>query len=104
MALPLLLLTDAHWAEVGPGGWAAIFYLSLGSTVLAYIAWYWALDRGGLVRIATWQFAQPIVTVALAALLLDEPLTPPLLLAGAIILLGIRLARRGTRRNAPTRV
>ncbi len=103
VALPLLLLTDARWGAVDAGGWASILYLALGSTVLAYVAWYWALDRGGLVRIATWQFAQPIVTVLLAALLLGEPLTPPLLLAGAIILLGIRLTRGGTRRERPAR-
>jgi drug/metabolite transporter (DMT)-like permease len=99
VALPLLLLTDVHWTAVDAGGWAAIHYLALGSTVLAYIAWYWALDRGGIVRIATWQFAQPMVTVGLAALLLGEPVNPPLLLAGTIILFGIWLARPSGRRR-----
>ncbi len=102
VALPLLLLSDARWAAVGTGGWLSILYLSLGSTVLAYIAWYWALDRGGLLRIATWQFAQPIVTVLLAALLLGEPVTPPLLLAGAIILVGIQLTRGRARQLGET--
>jgi drug/metabolite transporter (DMT)-like permease len=80
---------------LGTVGWLAVAYLALGSSILGYITWYWALARGGIARIAVLQFAQPVATLVLAALILDEPLRLPLALAGAGIILGIAIAQRG---------
>lgn len=92
--LPLLVVLPGPTAA-GPVGWAAIAYLTLFSAVLAYAAWYWALARGGVTRIATLQFAQPLVSLVLAVALFAEPMTPPLVAAAALILAGITVARRG---------
>ena len=50
--------------------------------------------RGGIARTGTVQYAQPLVTVVLAALFLRESITWPLLAAGAIIVAGIAIAQR----------
>jgi drug/metabolite transporter (DMT)-like permease len=94
--LPFVILRmDAEaWAAVGPLGWTAIVYLSLGSTIVAYITWIFALSRGGIGRISVWQFAMPIVGVAGAAIFLGEPLTPLLMAATVIILFGVGLVQR----------
>jgi len=84
----------AAWAAVEPLGWTAIIYLSLGSTIIAYISWIFALSRGGIRRMSVWQFALPIVGVAGAAIFLGEPLTPLLLAATVIILFGVGLVQR----------
>ena len=61
---------------------------------LANVAWLWALARGGVVRIAPCQFAQPIIAVLFASLLLKEAFTLRLLLAAIIIVTGIIVAHR----------
>jgi drug/metabolite transporter (DMT)-like permease len=70
-----------------------MFYLALFGTIGGYVAWFWALDRGGITRIASWQLAQPVVTLALAALLLGERITLPLLLVAASIVAGTAWAQ-----------
>jgi drug/metabolite transporter (DMT)-like permease len=89
-----LLWPRANWAAVDAAGWAALVHLTYGATVIAILAWTWALARGGVARVAVLQFAQPIIGVALAALLLGERITAPLLVAAAFILAGVVIARR----------
>ena len=98
MLIPLALFGGGvAWGEVAPSVWAALGYLALCSSILGYIAWYWALARGGIARIAAAQFAMPIGTVLLAVLFLGERLTLPLVLAAAVILCGIGLTQRARR-------
>lgn len=82
------------WADIRPQDWLAILYLAALSTVLAYICWYWALARGGIARVAASQFALPVIILGLAALVLGETITPPLVLAAAVILSGIYIVQR----------
>lgn len=93
---PLLpfVLSRVDWPSVGPAGFFAVAYLVLFSSILAYVAWYWALARGDMARVGALQFTQPIVGVALAAMILSEPVTPPLALAAAGILLGVWIVQR----------
>ncbi|ANM31015.1 hypothetical protein ABI59_17725 [Acidobacteria bacterium Mor1] len=97
--LPALavLAPQVVWSEVGPVGWSSILYMTLLSSLVGYAAWFWALGRGGVARIAAWQFLQPVLTVLFAAWLLDEGITLPLVLAALAILLGTAMARRWSR-------
>ena len=89
-----ILAPRTDWSAVGAGGWAAIAYLTFMSSLLGYAGWFWALGHGGITRIASWQLAQPVITLALAAMVLGEVLTWPLLLAAATILAGTAIAQR----------
>ena len=82
------------WESVGAVGFLAVGYLVLFSSILAYVAWYWALARGDMARIGALQFTQPMVGIALAAVVLSEPITPPLALAAAGILLGVWIIQK----------
>ncbi len=86
------------WAAVGLGPWAAIGYMALFSSLVGYLAWFWALGRGGIARISAWQLGQPVLTVILAALVLGERLTVPLMVAGAAVIAGTALTQRRERR------
>jgi drug/metabolite transporter (DMT)-like permease len=94
--LPLVALRwrYADWSAVDAAGWAALLHLTYGATVIAILAWTWALARGGVARVAVLQFAQPVIGLALAAVLLGERITPPLLAAAVFILAGVVIARR----------
>ncbi len=95
--VPLLafLWGATDWPAVTVVGWSAVLYLALGSSILGYIGWYWALAAGGVVRIAPVQFAQLVVGLILAVTVFNETLTPPLVLGSIAVLGGIALARRG---------
>ena len=58
------------------------------------LRWYWALDRGGIQRIATLQFLQPVSGFVLAALVLGEHVTVPIAVGSALIVAGIVIAQR----------
>ncbi|MBI3452593.1 MAG: DMT family transporter [Rhodospirillales bacterium] len=90
-ALPFLA-GEIRW---DPAGWLGVAYLALGSTIAAYVGWFWALARGGIARIGLLQFFQPIVGVFLAVAWLGDPLTLPLAAAMAAIIAGVIIARRG---------
>lgn len=90
----VLLAPRTEWSAVSAAGWAGIAYLTLMSSLLGYALWFWALGHGGIARIGSWQFGQPVMTLILAALILGESVTLPLALAGAIILAGTWLAQR----------
>lgn len=78
------------WAMT-PTSWIGIFYLSFLGTLLANILGIWALSRGSVVAIGATQFLQPALTVAMAAIFLGERLAWAALIAGLIILSGVRL-------------
>lgn len=83
--------------------WAALVQITLGAAVLANVSLVWALSRGGLVRVAPLQFAQPVCALLFAGMLLNERLTSSLLFVAAAIVFGIVTASRGARPSPTTR-
>jgi drug/metabolite transporter (DMT)-like permease len=61
---------------------------------VAYLFWNRALADGGVAKIGALQLLQPPVGIALAPLLLGEPVTLPLMVATGIILFGVVLVQR----------
>ena len=91
------LLVSGHVPHGDSGSWAAVLYLAVMTSIVGYVGWYWALAQGGIVRMAPLMFLQPISGLVLAALVLDERLTPELGFGAAAVLAGIALARRDTK-------
>jgi drug/metabolite transporter (DMT)-like permease len=77
-----------------PSGWASLLFLAIGSTVLAY-AWYFrGVAELGAGTAASYISLVPVFGVASAVLLLGEPVTPSLLIGGALALAGVAIANR----------
>ncbi|MDH3474579.1 MAG: DMT family transporter [Rhodospirillales bacterium] len=93
--LPILpfALAPASLVQAGADVWAALLYLAGLSSILAYAAWYWALGRGDIARTGLIQFAQPVIGLVLAVILLGEALAWPLVLSAAVIIGGVALAQ-----------
>ncbi|MEX0694874.1 MAG: DMT family transporter [Rhodospirillales bacterium] len=102
--VPLLiwLSSEVAWSELTYVGWGSTLYLVMFATVLAYAAWYWALNRGSVATIAPIQFAQPVVSLIFAVVLLSEAITLPIAISTALIIGGIVVASRAQRRPAAT--
>ena len=74
--------------------WGSVVFLAVITSIVGYVGWYWALDRGGIARIATLQFLQPLSGFVLAATVLGEQVTTNVLIGGAAIIGGIIVAQR----------
>ena len=89
-----VIALELDWRAVSAGAWAGVLYLAVGATVVCYLLWYWALNVGGVVRVSTMQFVQPVVSVVLAVVMLGEALTGPLVASAAVIVFGVALCQR----------
>jgi drug/metabolite transporter (DMT)-like permease len=69
----------------------AFAYLVLVGSLIGFTAYVWLLRVAPLPLIATYAYVNPIVAVALGALILREPITPRTLVAGAVIIFAVAL-------------
>ncbi len=95
-ALPLALpgFVGAGWGEVGGEAWGAVAYSTLLVAAYGFWAWQWGVSRVGANRVLVYQYLITLVGVASGVALLGESLTINKILGGAVILLGVYLARR----------
>ena len=92
IALPEFMSTD--WGEVSAGTWGAVAYSTLLVAAFGFTAWQAGISRTGANRVLVYQYLITLVGVASGVALLGESLTPNKLLGGAVVLLGVYLARR----------
>ena len=85
---------QAIWTGLSPRGWAALLFLGLICSGVAYVFYYDALERIPASKVGAFFYLEPLVTVAVAAVLLREPVTAGTTLGGGIILGGIWLVNR----------
>jgi drug/metabolite transporter (DMT)-like permease len=83
--LAVLASFDAH-------AWIAGLYLGIGGGALAFILWVLALERASPTRVANTMTVNPVSAMLLAAILVDEPITPNLLVGLVAVFAGIWLA------------
>lgn len=102
-SLPALAIPGAvpPLATVPPAAWGAIGYLALGTSVIGYPLWLYALRHMDASKVAITSNTQPILTAALSWLFLGERFTPGFLLGAALILAGVTWVE--TRRAAVPR-
>jgi drug/metabolite transporter (DMT)-like permease len=95
-ALPIALpgFLGTSWGEVGVGAWGAVAYSTLFVAAFGFSAWQAGISRTGANRVLVYQYLITLVGVASGVALLGESLTPNKLVGGAVILLGVYLARR----------
>jgi drug/metabolite transporter (DMT)-like permease len=91
LSLPGFLSTS--WGEVGVGVWGAVAYSTHFVAAFGFAAWQAGISRTGANRILVYQYLITLVGVASGVALLGESLTPNKLVGGAVILLGVYLAR-----------
>jgi drug/metabolite transporter (DMT)-like permease len=76
----------------GRAQWLAGVYLGVGGGALAFILWVLALQRTTPTRVATTMTVNPIAASLLATQLVDEPITPNLIVGMAAVFLGMWVA------------
>ncbi|MBD1867616.1 DMT family transporter [Cyanobacteria bacterium FACHB-471] len=82
------------WQTFSVSVWLGILYLALLGTVAAFCWYYEGVKLIGAAKAAVFINLVPVISVILAALLLNEPLTPTLILGGLCVVLGVSLTNR----------
>jgi drug/metabolite transporter (DMT)-like permease len=75
--------------------WQGIFYLGLGTSVVAYFLWYYALGKIETTKVAVFANAQPILTSVLSFVILHQAISGNFILGGVLTLLGVVLTEIG---------
>ncbi len=75
-------------------GWIAMIFLGIFTTGFAYIAWFDALAQLPAAQTGAFLFVEPLTSMVVAAIILNEQVTLVSILGGAIILVGIWLVNR----------
>jgi len=94
----VLLVLGPGLAEIprlSARGWAAVTFLGIACSGLAYIAWYDALQKMPAAEAGALLYLEPLVAMAVAAAVLHEPVTLATVAGGAVILFGVWLVNRG---------
>ncbi|HVY82700.1 MAG TPA: DMT family transporter [Steroidobacteraceae bacterium] len=92
LVAPLAIATWPH-QPIRAISWVSAALLGVLCTGLAYVLHFRLIHRIGAPRAATVTYIIPLFGVVWAWLLLDEPLTPSMALAGALILSGVALSQ-----------
>jgi drug/metabolite transporter (DMT)-like permease len=100
LSAPFLVVPVALHASFRAGAteWLAFAYVALISMFLAFFAWYHALALGGVAKIGQTQLAQPVLTLIWSALLLNERVTPSMVIAALVVLACVFATQRIRRR------
>lgn len=77
-------LASAPWS-----GWAALAYMSVGTTIGAYGLWYPLVHRYDVNQTMPFLLTVPVFGVLSGALMLGEPVTPALLVGGVLTVAGV---------------
>jgi drug/metabolite transporter (DMT)-like permease len=90
LAIPLAApsLAQVHFAV---SSMAAVIALGAGGTGVAYLLYYYVMNRLGAVRAAGVTLLVPVTAVFWGVFLLHETLSPPIVIGMAVILVGIVL-------------
>ncbi len=78
-------------AAVSTDSIAAVAYLTVVGSLLAFTAYGWLLRVAPLPLIATYAYVNPVVAVILGAFVRHEPIDPRTLVAGAVIIGAVAL-------------
>jgi drug/metabolite transporter (DMT)-like permease len=89
-------------AEVSTASWVALGYLVVFGSLVAFTAYAWLLTAAPVSQVATYAYVNPVVAVALGAVLRDEQVTALTLVGGGITVLAVAVVVReeGRRRAA----
>jgi drug/metabolite transporter (DMT)-like permease len=82
--IALTTLPDA-WGGIAPAEWLGLGYVSVFSMLIGFVFWYRGLALGGIAGVGQLQLLQPFFGLALAALLLGEPVAWTMILATVLV-------------------
>lgn len=93
LVLMIATLPDS-WQGVSAPAWIGLAYVSIFSMLVGFVFWYRGLALGGIASVGQLQLLQPFFGLALAGLLLGEPVAWTMIAATAVVVICVAFARR----------
>jgi drug/metabolite transporter (DMT)-like permease len=95
LLLPIALATThPHFGAFSARSIGGFFYLVTFGSLIGYTAFVWLLDNAPIQRVATYAYVNPVVAIALGALVLHEPITWTIGLGAAVVLASVAIVVR----------
>ena len=94
MAMITLVTLPKAWNGIGAPAWLGLAYVSVFSMLIGFVFWYRGLVLGGIAKVGQLQLLQPFFGLALAGLLLHEPVAPSMVAVTGVIVLCVAGAKR----------
>ncbi|MDQ0511824.1 DMT family transporter [Ancylobacter amanitiformis] len=94
MAVVAALTRPMAWSGIGGPAWLGLGYVSVFSMLIGFVFWYRGLALGGIAGVGQLQLLQPFFGLALAGLLLGEPVAGSMVLATGGVVLCVAGAKR----------
>jgi drug/metabolite transporter (DMT)-like permease len=91
VALPTTNPHPSDFSGRSIGGW---FYLVTFGSVVGYTAYVWLLDNAPIGRVATYAYVNPVVAIALGAIVLHESITWTIAIGAALVLVCVAIVVR----------
>ncbi|GAA3790971.1 drug/metabolite exporter YedA [Sphaerisporangium flaviroseum] len=93
-------------AAVSGGSWLALAYLVLVGSLIGFTSYIWLLGNAPISLVSTYAYVNPVVAVLLGVVVLSERVTPQMIAAGFVIVVGVALVvsteRNGRRPDTET--
>ena len=71
-----------------------LLYLGVIASFVCFAAWAWVISRLGALRASNYIYFNPVTTVIMSALVLNEHMTPIAYVGSAMILVGVFVANK----------
>jgi drug/metabolite transporter (DMT)-like permease len=94
MAAIALATLPEVWSGVGGPAWFGLAYVSVFSMLIGFVFWYRGLALGGIAGVGQLQLLQPFFGLALAGLLLGEPVAWTMIAVTGVVVLCVAGAKR----------
>ncbi|WP_029077068.1 DMT family transporter [Kaistia adipata] len=94
MLVVALLVRPESLGSIATPAWLGLAYVSLFSMLIGFVFWYRGLALGGIAAVGQLQLLQPLMGLALAALLLGEPVSTSMLAATVAVIACVFGAKR----------
>ena len=105
-ALLALGTVSGQWSqvvlsEISPPAFAALLYLVVFGSIVAFVAYTWLLSHVEPALAATYAFVNPLIAVLLGGVILGEDLSPRVWLALALIVVPVAILQWNETRTRP---
>jgi drug/metabolite transporter (DMT)-like permease len=80
----------------------ALVYLIIAGSIGGFSAYAYALKHLPVATVSLYAYVNPVIAVLLGTLILNEPMSPRLVVAGAIVLIGMALVKSDPKKSSNT--
>jgi len=94
--IPFALIENSFHqiVKISFNGWLAILYLAITCSFLGYYIWLYVMKKVGATVTSSFLFAEPLITVLFAIILVEEILSSSIILGGFLIFIGVYLVTK----------